>query len=283
MTVSTGDDPAAADLPGGRGDRDSIRVRALFLSDTHLGTRDCQATRLLDLLDRCDTPRIYLVGDIVDGWRLKARWYWPRSHDDIVRCLLAKQESGTRILYIPGNHDEFLRHSVGLRLGGVEVVDHAVHVGADGRRHLVIHGDQFDAMVTQMRRLARLGIWVYAAAVLAHDGIERWRRQAAAGTRRSALGERRVAAFERLAVAEARRRQFDGVVCGHVHVAASHEVQGIHYANTGDWVDSCTALVEHADGRLETLYWPGAATAARSTPAVTAPDLVPDLAASHPS
>src|SRR5581483_10811681 len=119
-------------------------VRALFLSDVHFGTRDCQAARLLDLLQHTHAERIYLIGDIVDGWRLKASWYWPPSHDAVVRTVLRLMQNGTRVLYIPGNHDEFLRASLGLSLGGIEIVDHAIHRGADGRSHLVIHGDVFD-------------------------------------------------------------------------------------------------------------------------------------------
>jgi UDP-2,3-diacylglucosamine pyrophosphatase LpxH len=230
-----------------------LRVRALFISDLHLGTRDCQAERLLDLLRTCEADLIYLVGDVVDGWRLKARWYWPRSHDDIVRCLLRKQQEGTRILYIPGNHDEFLRDSIGLRLGGIEVVDQAMHHGADGRRHLVVHGDRFDPRLGRMRQLAALGIWVYAAAVLANDAVIRWRRRMGGKTGR---GPACVARFERALAAEAQRQQADGVICGHIHRPAMHHRLGVQYINTGDWVEACTAAVEHLDGSFEMLHCP---------------------------
>ncbi len=216
-------------LPGGR-----MRVRALFLSDLHLGTRDCQAELVLDLLQCCEAELIYLVGDVVDGWRLKARWHWPRSHDDIVRCLLEKQHAGTRILCIPGNHDEFLRHSIGLRLGGIEVMGQAIHQGTDGRRYLVVHGDQFDPALRRMRRLTGLGIWVYAAAVLLHDAVTGWRRRHGRGGARRAA---RIAAFEHALAAEARRQQMHGVVCGHVHHPAMHDRLGVHYVNTGDWME----------------------------------------------
>jgi UDP-2,3-diacylglucosamine pyrophosphatase LpxH len=230
-----------------------LRVRALFISDLHLGTRDCQAERLLDLLRSCETDLIYLVGDVVDGWRLKVRWYWPRSHDDIVRCLLRKQQEGTRILYLPGNHDEFLRDSIGLRLGGIEVVDQAMHQGADGRRHLVMHGDRFDPRLGRMRQLAALGIWVYAAAVLANDAVIRWRRRMGGKTGR---GPACVARFERALAAEAQRQQADGVICGHIHRPAMHHRLGVQYINTGDWVEACTAAVEHLDGSFEMLHRP---------------------------
>jgi UDP-2,3-diacylglucosamine pyrophosphatase LpxH len=235
-------------LPTGR-----MRVRALFISDLHLGTRACQAEPLLDLLQCCEADLIYLVGDVVDGWRLKARWHWPRSHDDIVRCLLRKQQDGTQIIYIPGNHDEFLRHSIGLHLGGIEVADQAVHPAADGRRYLVVHGDRFDPALGRMRRLAGLGIWVYAAAVLVHDAVTGWRRLHVRGAARRAA---RITTFERALAAEARRQQMHGVICGHVHQPALHDRLGVRYVNTGDWVDSCTAVVEHPDGRLHLLRWP---------------------------
>ena len=224
---------------------DIAHVRSLFISDVHFGARDCQAERLLDLLRRTRAERIYLIGDIVDGWRLKASWYWPPSHDAAVRTVLHLKQTGTRGTYIPGIHDEFLRASLGLSLGGIEIVDYAIHRGADGRSHLVVHGDAFDAVVTKMRRLAALGIWIYAAAVLANDAVVRWRRRL---RRQSGAARRRVHGFERLAVAEARRRRLDGVICGHVHCAALHEVDGIQYLNAGDWVESCTAAVEHLDG-----------------------------------
>jgi UDP-2,3-diacylglucosamine pyrophosphatase LpxH len=230
-----------------------MRLRALFISDLHLGTRSCQAEPLLDLLHCCEADLIYLVGDVVDGWRLKARWYWPRSHDDIVRCLLHKQQDGSRIVYIPGNHDEFLRHSVGLQIGGIEVVGQAIHAGGDGRRYLVVHGDQFDPALGRMRRLAGLGIWVYAAAVLAHDAVTGWRRRHGRGHAGRAGC---IAAFERTLAAEARRLQLHGVICGHVHQPAMHDRLGVRYVNTGDWVESCTAVVEHLDGRFELLRWP---------------------------
>jgi UDP-2,3-diacylglucosamine pyrophosphatase LpxH len=249
--------------------REIGRVRALFISDVHLGTRDCQAERLLRLLGRYDADAIYLIGDIVDGWRLKARWYWPQSHDEVVRCLLGKLQAGTRILYIPGNHDEFLRNSIGFRLGGIEVVDQALHLGADGRRYLVVHGDRFDSVVARMRRLAALGIWVYAAAVLANDAVNRWARRlshssrpgSAWARRRQARKLRGARGFERLLAAEAARQRLAGVICGHVHHAAMHDDFGVQYINAGDWVHSCTAAVEHRDGRFELLRWPAAAPA----------------------
>ncbi len=230
------------------------RARALFVSDLHLGTRACRADRLLSLLEGCEADTLYLVGDVVDGWRLKARWYWPPSHDAIVRCLLRKQQSGTRVLYIPGNHDAFLRHSIGLRLGGIEVVSDAIHEAADGQQYLVVHGDAFDPIVHRMRYLTALGIWIYAGAILFNDACHRWRRRLGYGApaRRAA----HIRAFEHAVVAEARRRQVQGVICGHIHRPTIHERLGLRYINTGDWVDACTAVIEHHDGAFELLRWP---------------------------
>lgn len=250
-------EPTPRELPPAGG----VRARTLFISDMHLGAKFCQAEALLAFLRHCDVDRIYLIGDIVDGWRLKARWHWPRSHDEVVRCLLEKMQAGTRILYIPGNHDAFLRGSVGLRLGGIEVVEQAIHAGADGRRHLVVHGDEFDLVVEKMQRLSAMGIWIYAGAVLAHDagqGIWRRLRQAAARGR----PRRPKRAFEQLAAAAANRQGVDGIICGHVHRPAIREVEGVSYVNTGDWVESRSAVVEHLDGRLEMLRWPEAAAPA---------------------
>ncbi len=232
-----------------------LRVRALFISDLHLGARACHAERVLDLLTGCDADTLYLIGDVVDGWRLRARWYWPRSHDAVVRWLLDEQARGTRIVYISGNHDEFLRHSIGLRLGGIEVVEEAVHEAADGSRHLVLHGDRLDPLVQRMRRLTGLGIWAYALGVTANDAIAVWRRKLRHGLPQNS-GSRRIAAFEAAAARAARERGLQGVICGHIHCPALHDRYGVRYINVGDWVESCTAAVEHLNGDFEMLTWP---------------------------
>jgi UDP-2,3-diacylglucosamine pyrophosphatase LpxH len=232
------------------------RLRTLFISDLHLGAHGCQAAALLGFLRACEVERIYLVGDIVDGWRLRARWYWPSAHDAVLRCLLDKRAAGTEVFYLPGNHDEFLRASIGQRFGGIEVVDRVIHEGADGRRHLVIHGDQFDEVMDRLHRLHRMRGWMYSAVIIANDaGLMAWRglRRAAGRTRR-----RRRLGFERRAVAAAARLGADSVICGHVHRPAIREFGGVQYINTGDWIESRSAVVEHRDGRLEMLRWPRA-------------------------
>jgi UDP-2,3-diacylglucosamine pyrophosphatase LpxH len=239
------------------------RFRTLFLSDIHLGTRGCQAERLLDFLRRHDAETIYLVGDIFDGWQLRAAWYWPQSHNDVVQKLLRKARKGARIVYIPGNHDEALRDYLGTHFGGIEVMENAIHQSADGRRYLVIYGDLFDVVIRHARWLARLGERAYDAAIAASTGFNCLRRLFGFGywslsqwakskvkTAVSYIGE-----FEEVIAAEARRHGADGVICGHIHHAVMRDQDGVRYVNCGDWVESCTAVAEHDDGRFEILTW----------------------------
>ncbi|MFD2677481.1 UDP-2,3-diacylglucosamine diphosphatase [Camelimonas lactis] len=244
-------------------DDDVIRVRAMFISDAHLGTRGCQAAMLLDYLRHYDADVIYLVGDMIDGWRLRSGWYWPQLHNDVVQKLLRKVRKGARLIYVPGNHDEFLRDYVGSNFGDIEICDRAVHESADGTRMLVIHGDQFDIVMRHARWLAFLGDGAYAAALMANTwlnvarrklGLTYWSLSAWAKLKvKDAVNF--IGSFEELLASEARRHAVDGVICGHIHHAAMHDRFGVRYMNTGDWVESCTALVEHYDGRYELLRW----------------------------
>lgn len=237
--------------------------RTLFLSDVHLGTRGCQADMLLDFLKYHDADTIYLVGDIVDGWRLQSRWYWPQSHNDVVQKLLRKARKGTRIIYVPGNHDEFLRNYYGAHFGGVEVLEHDIHQTADGRRLLVIHGDQYDMVVRHAKWLAHFGDWAYSFALAVNLvfnfvrrklGFRYWSLSAWAKMKvKNAVNF--IGTFEETLCQEAKKFDVDGVLCGHIHHAEMHEKFGITYYNTGDWVESCTAIVEHEDGRFELIRW----------------------------
>ncbi len=239
------------------------RFRALFISDVHLGSKGCQADRLLDFLRYHDADVIYLVGDIVDGWQLRSGWYWPQFHNDVVQKLLRQARKGARIIYLPGNHDEFLRDYYGTHFGGVEVRDFAMHEGADGRRYLVIHGDHFDLVVTQARWLALLGDKAYEFAIITNRIFNKMRRrfgfpywslsQWAKLKVKNAVNF--IGQFEKTLVAEAQRHQADGVICGHIHHAVIHDEYGIRYINCGDWVESCTAVAEHHDGRFEIIEW----------------------------
>lgn len=252
--------------------------RSMFLSDVHLGTRGCQAARLVDFLQYHDAETVYLVGDIVDGWRLRRTWYWPQTHNDVVQKLLRKARKGARIIYLPGNHDEFLRTFVGTHFGGVEVYEDFVHETATGARYLVIHGDQFDIVVRHARWFAFLGGWAYFGAL----GINTWlnairRRLGFSYWSLSAWVKFKVknavnfiGAFQDALVGEARRRDVDGVICGHIHHPQLLGDQAIAYVNTGDWVESCTAVVEHHDGRLEVIHWPDRAAAVPDAEAAVA-------------
>jgi UDP-2,3-diacylglucosamine pyrophosphatase LpxH len=247
--------------------------RAVFLSDFHLGTKGCQAELVLDLLRHVEADTIYLVGDIIDGWRLRSGWYWPQAHNDVVQKLLRKVRRGARMVFVPGNHDEFARQFLGLTFGGIEITRDTIHVAADGRRYLVMHGDEFDVVVRHSKWLAHLGDWAYDAALLINTrfnmvrrwfGFPYWSFSAWAKLKvKNAVNF--IGSFERELANEARRRGVDGVICGHIHHPAVRDIDGIVYVNTGDFVESCSFVVERDDGRLEVLYWPKAL--AKNSPA----------------
>jgi UDP-2,3-diacylglucosamine pyrophosphatase LpxH len=239
------------------------RCRTIWISDIHLGTRGCKAEYLLDFLKWNESGVLYLVGDIFDGWRLRRAWYWPQSHNDVVQKLLRKARKGTRVIYVSGNHDEVLRPYIGLQLGGITLASEVIHETADRRRLLVIHGDQFDGIVSCARWLAMLGDVAYTAALAANHWYNLLRRRLGLGywslsaylKHKVKNAVRFIDDYETAMAAQARRRGIDGVVCGHIHKAEVGARDGILYCNTGDWVESCTALVEHADGRLEIVHW----------------------------
>ena len=237
--------------------------RAIFISDVHLGTRGCADEMLIDFLDHCDSEYLYLVGDMIDGWRMKRRFYWPERHNAIVRRIMKRAKRGTRVIYIPGNHDEMFRQFSGLDFGGVEVRRSARHETADGRRLLVLHGDEFDAVVMGHRWLAFLGDAAYNFLLTLNVVINRVRRRMnlpfwslskhAKHKVKDAVAF--IGRFEETVATAARKHGVDGVVCGHIHTAEERDFDGIAYYNDGDWVESCTALVEHDDGRMEILHW----------------------------
>lgn len=258
------------------------RHRTIFISDTHLGTRGCKAEMLADFLARNSCQTLYLIGDIVDGWRLKQRWYWPEAHSRVVQELLHKIDAGTRVIYVPGNHDEALRPYCGRAIAGVEVMKEAIHETADGRKLLVIHGDQFDGVIAYARWLALLGDWAYAAALRTNEvfnaarrtfGLPYWSLSAYLKLKVKNAVEF-ICRFEDAVARDVRAKGLDGVVCGHIHHAAIKRIGGILYHNDGDWVESCTALVEDACGHMEILSWAsphrGAREAAVATPATDA-------------
>jgi UDP-2,3-diacylglucosamine pyrophosphatase LpxH len=239
------------------------RYRAIWISDVHLGTRACKADFLLDFLRSTDSEYLYLVGDIVDGWRLRKSWYWTQSHNDVIQKILRKARKGTKVVYIPGNHDEWLRDYTDHHFGGVLLLAEAIHVTADGRTLLVTHGDAFDGVVRYARWLALLGDWAYELTLrinnvfnLArrHLGYPYWSLSAYLKSRvKNAV--QFVSDYANAIAAEARAHRVDGIVCGHIHQPEIREMEGVLYCNDGDWVESCSALVEHFDGRLEILHW----------------------------
>ena len=237
--------------------------RALFVSDLHLGTKACQAEAFLDFLRVCETPRIYLVGDIVDFWRIKRGVYWPQPHNDVLQKLLRKARKGTDLIYIPGNHDEAMRDYCGSRFGGVAIERNIIHTGADGRRYLVMHGDEFDVVVRYAKWLALFGDWSYTVALWANThfnvvrrffGLPYWSLSAYL-KQRVKRAVNYIGEFETALAQEARRRGAQGVICGHIHHAAMRQVGDVVYINTGDWVESCTAVGETTDGTFEIIRW----------------------------
>jgi UDP-2,3-diacylglucosamine pyrophosphatase LpxH len=237
--------------------------RSIWISDIHLGTRGCKADFLLDFLKHNESDYLYLVGDIIDCWRLRRAWYWHQAHNDVVQKLLRKARKGTHVVYVPGNHDEPLRDYTEMQFGGVTILEEAIHVTADGRRLLVLHGDKFDGIVKYARWLAILGDRAYSLILELNHWYNLARRRLGypywslsayiKGRVKDAV--RYIEDFEVAIAEEARQRGVDGVVCGHIHMAEIREIDGILYCNDGDWVESCTALVEHFDGRLEIVHW----------------------------
>jgi UDP-2,3-diacylglucosamine pyrophosphatase LpxH len=244
------------------------RHRTIFISDTHLGTRGCKAELLADFLIHNDCQTLYLVGDIIDGWRLKESWYWSPAHSTVLNLILKKVQEGTRVIYVPGNHDEFFRDYCGVNLAGVELRREAVHETADGRALWVVHGDHFDSVITYARWLARLGDKAYDFALVLNDWVAMVRRRLGLSYwSLSAYLKHKVknaasfiSDFEHTLAREARSRGLDGVVAGHIHHAQTKIIDGILYCNDGDWVESCTALTEDARGWLQIVHWTGFAT-----------------------
>lgn len=246
------------------GPEERRRYRTIWISDIHLGTKGCNAEMLIDFLDSTDSETMYLVGDIIDGWRLKKKFYWPPAHNDVVWRILKRARRGTRIVYIPGNHDEMFRQFSGLNFGGVEIRRAAFHETADGRKLMVIHGDEFDGVMLAHRWLAFVGDALYHATMALSHWVSLVRRQLRLPYwSLSKMAKHKVKnavefiyRFEEVVARAAAARKVDGVVCGHIHTAEMREFDGIRYYNDGDWVEGCTALVEHFDGRMEILHWP---------------------------
>ena len=242
---------------------ETLRYRSIWISDVHLGTRACKAEYLIDFLRHTESKQLYLIGDMIDFWALKSGWYWPAAHQQVIQAVMDKAARGTEVVFVPGNHDEVFRDHVGRLFGGVRVEKDAIHETADGRRLLVLHGDEFDQVVQCSPWLAHLGSWIYDVLLYANRWVNWFRRQLgfpywslAAYLKHKTKGAVNfISNFEQALVHEARKRHVDGVVCGHIHRATIEEYDGVLYCNDGDWVESCTALVEHHDGRLAVIHW----------------------------
>ena len=245
-----------------------VKYKTIWLSDIHLGTRGCKAAYLLDFLKHHEAETIYLVGDIIDGWRLKKSWYWPQTHNDVVQKLLRQARKGVKVIYVPGNHDEFARDFEDLSFGGIAVVREATHTLADGRQLLILHGDKFDGVMHYARWLAYLGDWAYETLLSINTfvnvlrsayGLEYWSLSAYLKNKvKNAVSF--VSNYERVVARAARDASVDGVVCGHIHKSELRYIDDVLYCNTGDWVESCTALVEDDSGKLSVIQWTTAGT-----------------------
>ncbi len=243
----------------------TLSYRSIFISDVHLGYHSCRAEMLLSFLRASRTQNLYLVGDIVDLESLSRSFHWPQSHSDVVRTLLGKAKHGSRVVYIPGNHDASFRDYCGLKFGNVEIRRRCLHTTVDGRKFLVTHGDEFDSHVTCSPWLNSLGRFAYRRMMAVHTLYNRARAQlgyrywslASFLKRRSASAQQYIERYSKAACDSASRRGLDGIICGHIHRPDQCDIDGVTYINDGDWVENCTALVEHLDGRLELLDWPG--------------------------
>ena len=237
--------------------------RTVWISDIHLGTKDCKAKELLEFIKHCRAKKIYLVGDIIDGWALKKRWFWPQEHNDVIQKLLRQARKGTEVIFIPGNHDEFARQFCGLNFGGIQVRHDDVHVTADGKKLWVTHGDLYDNIMQYARWIAFIGDRAYTFALWLNRAFNRIRlklnypywslSQYLKHKVKAAVSC--ITAFEDLLIREAKIKQCDGVVCGHIHKAELRSIDHVTYANDGDWVESMTALIENHDGSLQIIDW----------------------------
>ncbi|MEP2980265.1 MAG: UDP-2,3-diacylglucosamine diphosphatase [Lentilitoribacter sp.] len=240
-----------------------FKYRAIFLSDIHLGTKGCQADMLLDFLREYDAEFIYLVGDIFDGWRLKKGWFWPQSHNDVVQKLLRKSRKGSKIIYVPGNHDEVMRNYLGTHFGGIEVKDRDIYTSLRGEQFLIIHGDQYDMVVMNAKWLAHVGDWAYETTLKLsryvnkirrfwggqYWSLSRWAKHKVK-TAVNFIGD-----YEQVLILEAQKEKVDGIICGHIHHPTINKMGSITYINTGDWVENCSAIVERHDGEFELIEW----------------------------
>lgn len=242
----------------------AMKYRSVWISDVHLGTKGCKADDLLDFLNHVDCEYLYLVGDIIDLWKFRSGLYWPIQHNEIVRCIIEKAKKGVRVIYIPGNHDELIRKHAGIHFNGIDIQLNAIHETNDGRKYLVLHGDEFDSIVCHNKSLAYIGGELYEVLLL----VNRWFNVC-----RSLLGYKYwslskylkykvknavkfINNYQHILSLEAQKKEVDGIICGHIHHADISEMEFKKtYCNCGDWVESCTALTEDFSGRISIIHW----------------------------
>ncbi|CAO6132204.1 UDP-2,3-diacylglucosamine hydrolase [Candidatus Pelagibacterales bacterium] len=240
-----------------------FNYRSIWISDFHLGTRGCQSELLLEFIKHTQSEKLYLVGDIIDGWALKNTWYWPQSHNDVVQKILRKARHGTEVFYLSGNHDEVTRGFAPVNFGGVSILNQIIHETVDKKKYLVVHGDQFDGIIQCAKWLAMLGSITYDFLIYFNRYINFFRKKLGYEywslsnylkfTVKNAV--KFVSEYEKLVCNYAKQFKVEGIICGHIHHANMQYMNEIHYINDGDWVESCTALVEHFDGKLELINW----------------------------
>jgi UDP-2,3-diacylglucosamine pyrophosphatase LpxH len=239
------------------------RFRTIWISDIHLGFKGCRADFLLDFLKTTESEYLFLVGDIIDVWSMKKGLYWPQEHNNVIRTILGKAKNGTKVVYVPGNHDEVVRDYAGMTFGNVKISREEIHTTKDGRIFLIMHGDEFDSVVQCSKFVSMLGNSAYAALLGINHWINYIRRKmgfpywslAAYLKHKVKNAVKYISSFEHAVSHEAHRRHVDGLICGHIHRAEITRLNGVLYCNTGDWVESCTALVERMDGSLHLLHW----------------------------
>jgi UDP-2,3-diacylglucosamine pyrophosphatase LpxH len=241
-----------------------LKLRTVFVSDIHLGFKGCSAELLLDFLHSVEMEYLFLVGDIIDVWSMKKTMFWPQSHNNVVRTILGKAKRGTKVIFVPGNHDEVFREFDGAVFGNLEIHKDYIHVGAGGRRMLVLHGDEFDSVVKFSPWLAKLGSNIYDILLALNPYINWWRRLfdlphwslSAYLKNKTKKACQYIGSFEESVAQAARKRGVETVVCGHIHRAEMREIEGVLYCNDGDWVESCSSLVEDMNGHLRLIDWP---------------------------
>jgi len=239
--------------------------RSIFISDVHLGTKNCQAELLIDFLKKHSCDNLYLVGDIIDGWKLKRKFKWPSKHNLVIQQIINKSKNGSKVIYIPGNHDEFIRKwlHIDISFGSIEFHNDYVHVGVDGKKYLVTHGDLFDGITRLAKWVSVLGDNAYEFLIDVNSLFNRIRHKLGFGywslskflKHNVKKAVTFIFDFEQNIVTYCKKRHLNGIICGHIHTPAIKQIDDIIYMNDGDWVESCSALVEHEDGTFEIIYW----------------------------